>query len=463
MLELLVVHLAGEALELSSRFLGLLGQLPLGLASSRRTALALLGPAALRLRLLLLPARELLELLQQLVDLVVGLLLLAPLNRLVLVLELVELELEEVGEVLGGLLLTAAAAATALLLLLRDVALVGLLGLLQVAERLLLVRQGLAQLLVVEVLLGALHRLRRPREDRGDVAEAGVGVREPAVLHALEQGRHLVAETALGERHAHHVLAELLGIVAVALADQVERRRDHLALELGERRVVLLPALLPAASAASAHLLGLAIRALEGAHVQEVDVAADDLVSPERAVVAHEGVVRDEIAGLELPLLQEERVARGDLGQGSSARLEDRDRVLRAPVDRVDQADVTDPVVVRGPHLEVDLLDRGGGHVPPRPTEVDGGLEIGEDVDVVLRRCGHELAGRARELDRVEAVLADREPGGEGAVLLRLQLGCRLAVEQQLPPRRHHGRLDGQLDDRARQGGDVARVLDGPR
>ncbi len=144
-----IIHLTGEPLKLSRSLLGLLCQAPLCITAA---ALSILvgGRASLTLGHLLLPTGQLLELLQQLVDLVVRLLLLASLHRLVLILELVELEFEQIGEVIGRLL-AAPAAPTALLLLLLDVSLVGLLGLLQEAQGLLLIGHRFLQFLGLEV------------------------------------------------------------------------------------------------------------------------------------------------------------------------------------------------------------------------------------------------------------------------------------------------------------------------
>ena len=95
-----------ELLEPARRFLGLIGQLALLLAgSAARRLLAERGAAPLPLGFLLLPARELLQLLDQLVDLLIGLLLRCLLARLVLVRHLVELQLEQVGEILRHLAL----------------------------------------------------------------------------------------------------------------------------------------------------------------------------------------------------------------------------------------------------------------------------------------------------------------------------------------------------------------------
>ena len=180
-----------------------------------------LRPSTLPLGLLLLTARELLQLLDQLVDVVVGLLLLPATDGLVLILELVELELEQVGKILGRLLPTTATA-TLLILLLGYVSLVRLLSLLKEAQRGLLVGQRVAQLLRREVLLRLGHRLDRLRQDGGHVPEAGIGSRQPPVLHALQECRDLFLQSSLRERHADHVLAELARAVAVLLADEIE-------------------------------------------------------------------------------------------------------------------------------------------------------------------------------------------------------------------------------------------------
>ncbi len=155
LLELLVVRLPGQALELAGGLLRLGREVALCLTAARRRLSRLQSPAPLALGFLLLATRELLELLHELVDLVVGLLTLTSLHGLVLVLELVELELEEVRQLLGGLLARPTTAAAPLLLLHHD--LVGLLGLLQVPERFLLVGQRVPKLLVAQVTFGARH------------------------------------------------------------------------------------------------------------------------------------------------------------------------------------------------------------------------------------------------------------------------------------------------------------------
>src|ERR1019366_3968878 len=119
-------------------------------------AVAGLGHAPLPLHLLLLPPRQLLQLLDHLIDLLIALLLAGALLHLVLVRQLVELELEEIREVFGHRALTTAAAAPAALLL-RHLELVLLLGVLQQLQRALLRRERAVRLLRLQLTLGRLH------------------------------------------------------------------------------------------------------------------------------------------------------------------------------------------------------------------------------------------------------------------------------------------------------------------
>src|SRR6185503_9017431 len=84
--QVLSLLIARELLQLTRRFLGFLRQRPLARARSAAAALlALLREPPLTLHFLLLPPRQLLQLLDHLVDGVVGLLLLGALLHLVLV------------------------------------------------------------------------------------------------------------------------------------------------------------------------------------------------------------------------------------------------------------------------------------------------------------------------------------------------------------------------------------------
>ena len=206
--EVLPLLLAGELLEPSRRFLHFLRELSLRVAATAAARLLAGGrQALLPLGFLLLTPRQLLQLLGELVDLLVGALLLGALLHLVLVGELVEFELEQVGEVLGHLVLSAAAtAATALL---RDLHFVLLLGILQQLQRPLLGRQRFLGLQSLEVALGRLHLAGRFRQRFGDGLERRVDRVEPAV-HLAAEFLDLLAQLGLREREEHGLLAELV-------------------------------------------------------------------------------------------------------------------------------------------------------------------------------------------------------------------------------------------------------------
>ena len=103
-----------SAAEPPRRLLEFLRDLTLQIAAAAaRLALTRRRESTLPLGFLLLPARQLLQFFGELVDLLVAALLLGALLQLVLVGELVHLELEQVGEIFGHLILAAATAAAA--------------------------------------------------------------------------------------------------------------------------------------------------------------------------------------------------------------------------------------------------------------------------------------------------------------------------------------------------------------
>ena len=450
--------LAGEPLEPPRRLLRLFGEHPLRGAPAGPRGLAAPRPPPLPLGLLLLPAGELAQPLHQGVDLVVRGLLLPALHRLVLVLQLVELELEQVGEVLGRGLAAAPPAAAPAALLDADLV-VGLLGPLKLLQGALLGRQRAVDVLLLERRLGRPHLLGRPRQNRENRAERGVGGHDAAV-HAPHQGVDLLAQPPLGEGQEDEVLAELVVGERVAVADHVEGRRNDLPLRLGQGAGVAAPP--AAASAAPALRLGGAEVAPERPDLDEVEVALDDPAGL-TLVVAGAAVVRDEVAGLEVELLEEQGVARRDLAQPALLRVEQLDRLLGSAVDRVGQAERPHAEVVVGAGLQEDLLDGVGGGVAPRLDEHDRRGLVGEHVDGVARRRLDELAARPLELDLVEAVLLDQEGGGHDPVLAAGQLRVRGLVEDEPAGRGAHGREHGHAHLGPPQNRDVAAVLDQPR
>ena len=284
---------ARQLLELPRRLFGLVGERALRRAGVRPTALARLRHAALPLHLLLLPPRQLLQLLDQLIDLLIAALLLGALLHLVLVRQLVELELEQIREVVGELVLLPAAAAPAALLL-RDLQLVLLLGVLQQLQRALLGRQRGVGLHRLQVGLGRLHLVGRLGQRLGDLVVGRIDGAEPR-LQLADQLFDLLAQLRLREVQEHDVLAELFRLGLRLVADDVERRGDDLALLL-RQLADLLAAAAAAATAARLRLRRLVVL-LERPDLHEVDVAGRGLRSLDRVGVGRLRVVGDEVAG----------------------------------------------------------------------------------------------------------------------------------------------------------------------
>ena len=423
---------------------------PRGLAAPR--------PPALPLRFLLLPARQLPEPLHQRIDLVVGGLLLSALHRLVLVLQLVELELEQIGQILGRVL--PAAAATAATAALLDTNLViGLFGPLQLLQGALLGRQRRVDVLFLERALRRPHLFRGPRQDRENRAKSRVGGHDAAV-HPPHQGLHLLAQPSLGQRQEDEVLAELLVVEGVPIADDVEGRRDHLTLGLGQGAGVAAAA--TAAATAAALRLGRAEVAPERPDLHEVQIALDD-PGGVSLVVSGAAVVRDEVTRLELELFEEQGMSGGDLPQPALFRVEQLDRLLRAAVHRVGQAERAHAEIIVGAGLQEHLFDGVGGRVAPRLDEHDRRRLIGEHVDGVPRGRLHPLAARTFELDLVEAVLLDREGGRQDPIVATAQGGVGGLVEHQPAGRGAHGRKHPHAHLGSPQDGDVPAVLNQTR
>ena len=122
----------GRAFGATGRRFRLVSELPLSLVTGAARRASLLGGCpALPLCLLLLPPGKLLQRLHLLLELVTGLSALTSLDGLVLVLELIEFELEDIGQVIRS---RTAPAPAASLLSLTDLYLVTLLGLLEIPK-----------------------------------------------------------------------------------------------------------------------------------------------------------------------------------------------------------------------------------------------------------------------------------------------------------------------------------------
>ena len=156
-LQLRPLFLAGQPLESPRRFFGLFGKRALLRTATAAAALTLERAPTLTLGLLLLASRQLLQLLEQLVDLAIVLLLRRLIGGLVAIRHLVELLLEDLRQ----LLLHRSAATTAAATLLTadaDLRLVLFLGLLQDLQRLVLWRQRLIRACRAQPAFRVLHR-----------------------------------------------------------------------------------------------------------------------------------------------------------------------------------------------------------------------------------------------------------------------------------------------------------------
>ena len=131
------------------------------------------------------------------------------LHGLVLVAHAIVLEFEQVREVLGALAAaTAATAATRLALLHLHIA-IERIGALEVAERALLEGERRTPIALAEVLLGGLHLLGGAHQRVVDLLEHRVTARDAALLEALRERLHFLAQTPLRDRQRGHVLVPL--------------------------------------------------------------------------------------------------------------------------------------------------------------------------------------------------------------------------------------------------------------
>ncbi len=452
--ELLPLLFAGQLLEPARRLLDLLGEPALrrAAATGRRAE----RPPALLLRFLLLPARQLLQLLEQLVDLLVAAHLLRAIRRLVLIRELVEVHLEHLGQLAGhGTLLSAPAATTAAAVH-ADLRFVLLLRLLEEAERAVLGRKRGLGADGVELLLGHLHLGDGLRQQLRDLLERRVR-RDEAARHARHEPFHLFAQARLRESDDDRVLLELVRGEGLPIPLHVERGRDHLTLLLGERGDVTGSAAHPAATA-TGHGLRRAEVLLERTHADEIEVARGHALLAARGV-GRARVVGHGVAGLHAHFFEIERVPGRHLWHPLRT-LEERQRLFGSAVHGVDELEVLHAVVVGRGGLHEHFLDGRRRGVAPGLGKAHPGSLVGQDVDRVLRRGGHMLPGRRVELDAIEAVLLHAEAARQRPVSRHLQRHGFLLVQADAPARDLHRRGNLRAHLRAREHGDVAAVLD---
>ena len=162
--------------------------------------------------------------------------------------QFVQLQLEQVGQVFGGILSAAPTAATTLLLLDTHLV-VGLFRPLQMLKGALLGRKRGVDVLLLQRGLRRGHLYRGPRQDFQNGAERRIG-RHDAAVHPTQQRIDLFAQPTLRERQKDEVLAILVFGERVPITHHVEGGRNDLPLGFRERPGVTAAATATTATAA---------------------------------------------------------------------------------------------------------------------------------------------------------------------------------------------------------------------
>ena len=161
------------------------------------------------------------------------------------------------------------------------------------------------------------------------------------------------------------VLAQLVGRHRLAIALDVEGRGDDLTLLLRQRADLVLPPPPPpppppAFDCAWRNSLP------SGRMLEEVDVARRRLRAGDRVVVGGPRVVRHEVARLRRSALRGRTCGPAVTSVSRLLAVEQPQRLLGAAVDRVDQLEILDAVVVFGARLDEHFFDRRRRRVAAR-------------------------------------------------------------------------------------------------
>ena len=113
------------------------------------------------------------------------------------------------------------------------------------------------------------------------------------------------------------------------------------------------------------------------------------------------GEIDDEVPRLELLFLEIKRVCSSEATSVSSGTLQERHGAFFATVDRVEQIDSGETIVVFRCYLGEDLLDRGDAYVSARCVEGDRRRLVSENLDEILRRCVVRRPVKVCQLDSV--------------------------------------------------------------
>src|SRR5262249_2792056 len=151
-------------------------------------------------------------------------------------------------------------------------------------------------------------------------------------------------------------------------------------------------------------------------HLEKEDVAAG-LARPRAArEIARADVIRDEIAGLDVQVLEIQRVTARDAL--AAARNGEGHGFLRAAADRVHEIHPIDRVVVFGLRLDVDLFEPRHRAIGGRLEDPDFRRPVLEHADEVLGVAGARRAFAIDEPDAIRAVARDLHRAGQLGPLL---------------------------------------------
>ena len=375
------------------------------------------------------------------------------LHRLVLVVQLVRLKLEEVGQLLGLLSAAAAPSSAATTAHLHLHVAVELLRTLEMLQRHLLNRQRGIALPLHQLLLGGLKCLGSFLELLLDERERRVRSRGRALGDLARQRRDLLAQPPLRDVQCRDVLAVLPGGRRRAVPKPVEGAGDDFALARHEslRRITT-----SSASATTATRFGLTIILPEWPHLQEVDIA-HALVAG--AVLCHR-VVRDQVARGELELLEEERVCRARFESATTTAVRKRQHLLLATIHAVAKLERLHAVVIRCRNGDGNLLDVRDLRVTSRLRDAHGRRTVRQRLHGILHGAGNLGSIGRHEVNAIESRGLHRERCGEPSVASHRERNRGAVVEGK------HSAADG-FRDRCMHGdggahhrGHVAPLLD---
>ena len=467
---LLTRHLPREILGALSQ-LGLLARelLDLALQLLLGHLLAVARELLLLLEQLVLPLGELLDLVERALIRIVALLG-ARLRLVIGLLRLLQLSIEERRQVVVAAVVAGAAAS----LLTLDLALLHVvLRLQQMGERfhlrlqrgsglerierrhrLLHRRRGERHLIFFGQRLAGLRTLRRRR--------GAASLRPPPRIphrRLAERARRLldaILQLRLGARHRLDVLLGFGAPGHLRAAIELERRHDDVLLrrdEVVER----------GAAARAGHCLarGEGELLLERLDLEEEDVAARLVRTRAAREIARAHVVGNEVAGLDVEVLEEERVAA--LHNRALTRDGQRNGFLGAAADGIHEVEASDAVIVLGLRFDVDFLEPRHRAILRRLEHAHVGRPILEGADEVFRLAvvRHPLA--IGERHTVGVVVDDLQRRGELGWLVGGQLDGLAIVERHASARSGPIGEDVHADVGAGGRVDVAAVLLGAR